>query len=66
MFRDTDSYKYKAESQRMFDMYLSLLTDDYEPDMDDIVRENASEEYKKHYFDALRHFDELEADGTMT
>ncbi|HJJ00863.1 MAG TPA: hypothetical protein OIM11_06940 [Coriobacteriaceae bacterium] len=66
MFRDTDSYKYKAESQRMFDMYLSLLTDDYEPDMDDIVRENASEEYKKHYFDALRHLDELEADGTMT
>lgn len=65
MFRDPDSYKYKAESQRMFDIYLSLLTDDYEPDMDDIVRENASEEYKEHYFDNIRYLDELEAEGIM-
>lgn len=65
MFRDPESYKYKAESQRMFDIYLNLLTDDYEPDMDEIVRENASEEYKKYYFDALGYLDELEADGTM-
>lgn len=65
MFRDPDSYKFNAESQRMFDIYLSLLTEDYDPNMDEIVRKNASDGYRKHYFDTLRYLDDLESDGTM-
>lgn len=49
----------------MFDIYLSLLTEDYDPNMDEIVRKNASDGYRKHYFDTLRYLDDLESDGTM-